>query len=110
MRRITTTALAAIGVHTHLSAEQKQDLATAAYQSAPGTAAAGTAGVFGLPLSDVLILTSIAFVALQAAHLVWKWRRDSRRDQERQDDRRRGHDRRRGLPVETDLGALGADE
>lgn len=104
MKRIATTALAAIGVHTSLSAEQKHDLATAAFHSAPGAAAAGSAGVFGLPLSDVLILSSIAFVALQAAYLVWKWRRDARRDQDRQEDRRRG------LPVETDLGGLGADE
>ena len=29
-----------------------------------------------MPLSDWLVLASIAFVALQAAYLVWKWRRD----------------------------------
>jgi hypothetical protein len=58
----------------------------------------------GLPLSDWLVVASIAFVALQAGYLVWKWRRDARRDQERQEDRRRG------LPVETDLGTLGAEE
>ncbi|MBB6559570.1 putative membrane protein YfcA [Acidovorax soli] len=96
--------LALLGIHQHLSAEQKNDLATAAYQSAPGAAAASSAGAVGLPLSDLLVLASIAFVALQAAYLVWKWRRDARRDQERQEDRRRGR------PVETDLGSLGADE
>jgi hypothetical protein len=52
----------------------------------------------------MLVLASIAFVALQAGYLVWKWRSDARRDQERQDDRRRGR------PVETDLGELGAEE
>lgn len=104
MNKRLTSLLALLGIHQHLSAEQKHDLVSAAYQSAPGAAAAGSAGVFGLPLSDMLVLASIAFVALQAGYLVWKWRRDARRDQERQEDRRRG------LPVETDLGTLGAEE
>ena len=60
--------------------------------------------MMGLPLGDWLVLASIAFVVLQAAYLVWKWRRDARRDLERQEDRRRGR------PVETDIGSLGAEE
>ena len=104
MNKRLASLLALLGIHQHLSAEQKNDLATAAYHSAPGAAAASSAGAVGLPLSDLLVLASIAFVALQAAYLVWKWRRDARRDQERQEDRRRGR------PVETDLGSLGADE
>ena len=40
----------------------------------------------------------------EAQYLVWKWRRDARRDQEHQEDRRRGR------PVEADLGELGIDE
>ncbi|GAO73275.1 hypothetical protein [Comamonas sp. E6] len=51
-----------------------------------------TAGGFrlaGLPLSDWLVLASIAFVALQAAYLVWKWRRDYVHEQARQELRDR---------------------
>jgi uncharacterized membrane protein YfcA len=105
MSKRLASLLALLGINQHLSAEQRHDLVNAGYQAAPGAAAAGGARVAGLPLSDWLVLASLAFVALQAAYLVWKWRRDARRDQERQEDRRRG----RPVP-ETDLGALGADE
>lgn len=104
MKKTTVTILAAIGVHGSLSAEQKHDIVQAGYQAAPGAGAAAGARVFGLPLSDMLVLASILFVALQAAYLVWKWRRDARREQDRQDDRRRG------VPVDscdTESGALG---
>lgn len=104
MNKSLASVLALLGIHQHLSAEQKNDLGTAAYHAAPSAAAAGGAGAAGWPLSDWLVLASIAFVFLQAAYLVWKWRRDARRDQERQEDRRRGR------PVETELGSLGADE
>lgn len=104
MNKRLATLLALLGIQQHLSAQQKHDLATAAYQATPGAAAAGGARMVGLPLSDWLVVASIAFVALQAGYLIWKWRRDARRDHERQEDRRRGR------PVETDLGTLGADE
>lgn len=106
MNKRLTAMLALLGIHQHLSAEQKHDLAAAAYHSAPGAAAAGGARMAGLPLSDWLVLASLAFVLLQAAYLVWKWRRDARRDEERQEDRRRG----RRVAPETDLGSLGAEE
>lgn len=104
MNKRLATLLSLLGIHQHLSAEQKHDLATAAYQATPGAAAAGGARMMGLPLSDWLVVASIAFVVLQAGYLVWKWRRDARRDQEHQEDRRRGR------PVEADLGELGIDE
>ena len=105
MNKRLVSLLALLGINQHLSAEQRHDLMSAAYQSAPGAAAAGGARVMGLPLSDWLVLASLAFVALQAAYLVWKWRRDARRDHERQEDRRLGRKLR-----DTDLGALGAEE
>lgn len=95
--------LALMGIHGSLSAEQKHDVATAAYQAAPGAAAAGGARVMGMPLSDWLVMVSMLFVALQAAYLVWKWRRDARRDLEHQEDRRRRN-------PDADLGCMGADE
>lgn len=108
MNKRLASLLALLGINQHLSAEQKSDLASAAYQSAPGAAAAGGARVMGLPLSDWLVLVSLAFVALQAAYLVWKWRRDARRDQEHREDRQRArHAAQTGLGS---LGALEADE
>lgn len=105
MNKRIASLLALLGITQHLSAEQKHDLASAVYQSTPGAVAAGGARMAGLPLSDWLVVASIAFVLLQAGYLVWKWRRDARRDMERQEDRRRG----RPL-ADTDLGTLGADE
>ena len=90
MNRRLLALLALIGVHGHLSAEQKHDIANAAYQAAPGAGAAAGSRALGLPLSDWLVLASIAFVALQAGYLVWKWRRDSRREEDRRADRRAG--------------------
>ena len=77
--------LALLGIHQHLSAEQKQDIATAVAQVAPGAAGTGAAQLFGLPLSDWAVVATIAFVALQAAYLVWKWRRDFKHEQARQE-------------------------
>ena len=75
--------LALLGIHQHLSAEQKQDLATAVTQTAPGAAGTGAAQLFGLPLSDWAVVATIAFVVLQAAYLIWKWRRDYVQEQAR---------------------------
>ena len=76
--------LALLGIHQHLSAEQKQDLAVAVMQTTPGAASAGAARLGGVPLSDWAVIATIAFIALQAAYLIWKWRRDYLRAQARQ--------------------------
>lgn len=81
MKRALASILALLGIHQHLSAEQKQDLATAAFQATPGAVTAGGFRLASLPLSDWLVLASIAFVGLQAAYLVWKWRRDYKHEQ-----------------------------
>ena len=83
MKARIATILAAIGVHGHLSADQKRELVSAGMQAAPGVAAAGGASVMGLQLSDWLVLLSMVFVLLQAAYLIWKWRREARREAER---------------------------
>ena len=83
MKRLLAPLMLALGIHDRLSAEQKHDLAQAAWQSAPGAAAAGGTRIAGLPLSEVAVLASIFFIILQAGHLVWKWRRDARRERER---------------------------
>lgn len=84
MKKALASMLALLGIHQHLSAEQKQDLAIAAVQATPGAVTTGAYRLGGLPLSDWAVVATIGFVALQAAYLIWKWRRDYRRDQERQ--------------------------
>ena len=84
MKKALASMLALLGIHQHLTAEQKQDIASAAYHATPGAVTAGGFRLAGLPLSDWLVLASIAFVALQASYLIWKWRRDYLRAQTRQ--------------------------
>ena len=87
-----------LGISRGLSAEQKHDLSVAAAQAAPGVVASSGARALGLPLSDWAVIATILFVILQAGNLVWKWRRDYLREQER---KRCGK-----APEPTDLGAL----
>ncbi len=102
MKKVLVSLLALIGIQRHLSAEQKQDIAHAAAQIAPGAVASSGARIAGLPLSDWAIVATIGFVALQAFYLVWKWRRDYLRELERKS---------RGRPISvTDLAKLEADE
>ena len=57
MKKALASMLELLGIHQHLSAGQKQDVAVAA----------GGFRLEGLPLSDWLVLASIAFVELHAA-------------------------------------------
>lgn len=112
MKRIIVAALAAIGVHRALSAEQKHDLAVAIAQTAPGAVAATGAQVVqpnsppffesAFTMNSALTSVSLGFMALQCAYLVWKWRRDARRDSERRADRLNG----RKPEPDTDMGGL----
>lgn len=85
MKKNIVSLLAIVGIHNHLSAEQKHDIGVAAAQVAPGAVAASSARFIGLPLSDWAIIATIFFVALQAAYLIWKWRRDYLREIERKE-------------------------
>lgn len=76
MKKTIAALLAFLGIHKHLNAQQKQDLSSAALQVTPGGAASLVAKADGIQLADVLTFVTIAFVVLQAAYLVWKWRRD----------------------------------
>lgn len=84
MKKALASMLALLGIHQHLSAEQKQDIAVAVVQTTPGAASAGAARLGGLPLSDWAVIATIGFVVLQAAYLIWKWRRDYKREQARE--------------------------
>ena len=112
MKRIIVAALSVIGVHRALSAEQKHDLGVAVAQTAPGALAATGAQVVqpnspqlfegALTMNTALASASLGFMLLQCAYLVWKWRRDSRRDNERRADRLNG----RKPEPDSDLGGL----
>lgn len=80
MNKKLAAALTAIGVHKTLTAEQKHDITVAAYQSAPSAATSAAATAAGWQLSDILTLLSMAFITLQIIYLIWKWRRDARRE------------------------------
>lgn len=84
MKKALASMLALLGIHQHLSAEQKQDIAVAVVHTTPGAASAGAARLGGLPLSDWAVIATIGFVVLQAAYLIWKWRRDYKREQARE--------------------------
>lgn len=75
MNKALASMLALLGIHQHLSAEQKQGIAIAAVQR-PEAASAGAERLGRLPLSDWAVVAIIAFVAMQAAYLIWKWRRN----------------------------------
>ena len=57
----------------------KQDIAQEAAKAAPPVAVTGWAWVHGLTISDAVALATLAYIALQAGYLVWKWVREIRR-------------------------------
>ena len=84
MKKRIVTLLTLLGINEHLTAQQKSDLVDASYQIVPGTTAATGFKLMGVPASEILVLVSILFVVLQAAQLIWKWRRDYRADKRRE--------------------------
>jgi hypothetical protein len=101
MKKRTAALLALLGINQHLSAEQRHDLAQAGLHATPGGAAAAGFKMAGLGLADWVALGSLTFIVLQGGYLIWKWRRDYLREEER---------KARGVPHSTDLGRLEADE
>lgn len=91
---------AVLGMANGMTAEQKQDIAKAALNAAP----AGTAGVgatmapvveakfLGFTGNTWVVFASLFFICLQAAFLIWKWRRQARIDAAR---------KAAGLPLES---------
>lgn len=76
MKKRILMLLGVLGINQHLNAQQKSDIAHAAYQVVPGTTAATGFSAMGVPASEWLVLASIGFVVLQALKLIWKWRRE----------------------------------
>ena len=56
-----------------------QDLTKAAIEAAPPVTYAALR-LFGMPLPDWVALATLVYILLQAAHLIWRWRRQARRN------------------------------
>lgn len=84
-----------------MTPEHRHDTIVATIQSVPSAGTAlfanvtehGAALVFGLALSQWSILVMILFGLLQCGYLIWKWRRDIRRENQRNRDRREAAER-----------------
>lgn len=64
------------------NAESRHDSMVQAVNSMPSVAVVG-ATVAGLHVNDWLAIIGIVFILLQAAYLIWRWRRDARRERDR---------------------------
>ena len=70
--------LGSLGVSGRLSAQQRGDISTSVAHTIPSIGATGVTTVFGLPSSEWVAVATLVFIALQAGHLIWKWRREAR--------------------------------
>ena len=66
-----------------MTPEQRHDLAVQSLNASPSIAAILATKVLDLSVDTVLGLAGIAFIAVQAGYLLWKWRRDWKRERER---------------------------
>lgn len=82
MKRAITALLALIGVHQHLTAQQKHDLITAGLAVTPGAGMSvvthAKSDVWGVTPANIVALITFVFIALQIGHLIWKWRKQAR--------------------------------
>lgn len=60
-----------------MSPQTPGDIASAAVQTIPSVVVV-TKYALGMPIQDWLAVSGIAFILLQAAYLVWKWRREAK--------------------------------
>lgn len=65
-----------------MTPEAKQDATAQAWHALPSLAAI-VAWLSGLTIEKWVGLAGIAFICLQAAERIWRWRRDVRRENER---------------------------
>ncbi|THJ32414.1 hypothetical protein E8K88_11990 [Lampropedia aestuarii] len=82
MKRALTALLALIGVHQHLNAQQKHDLATAGLAVTPSASMSvvthAKSDVWGVTPANMVAWVTCLFIALQIGHLIWKWRTQAR--------------------------------
>lgn len=86
---IFTHIKSVLGLASGLTAEHKHDLAVKAVQSTPAAGFGISAAVktpvaeqtfLGLTPNGWVIAFSLTLIALQIAHLIWKWRRQANID------------------------------
>lgn len=65
-----------------MTPEHKQDAAVQGLAALPSLGAIAT-WVLGVPIEKWAALAGIGFIALQALVVMWRWRRDIRREAER---------------------------
>jgi hypothetical protein len=63
---------------------QKQELIKHAAEATPAAVAVTAGPVFGVTFSDVAAALGCIFLLLQMAYLLWRWRRDIRRERRNQ--------------------------
>lgn len=66
--------------------DPRQEIASAAAQSTPSITAV-LMWITGHDLNYWVGIAGLVFIILQAAYLLWKWRRDIRRDREHIEER-----------------------
>lgn len=70
-----------------LDVSQKPDVLKHIVEAAPAAAAVTAGPVFGLTFSDLAAVLGSIFLVLQMAYLIWRWRRDVRRERRDQQPR-----------------------
>jgi hypothetical protein len=53
----------------------KEHIVSEAYKAAPPVAVSSAGILAGLPVSEMVGLATIGYICLQAAFLIWKWRK-----------------------------------
>lgn len=61
-----------------MTPQQKIDLVTEAQKATPPIVVATASNVEGFSLNDWVMIATLAYIALQAGWLVWKWFRAAR--------------------------------
>lgn len=58
------------------------EIASEAAKAAPPAVVTTVAAVGGLSLNNIIGIATLTYIVLQAGYLLWKWRRDWRREQQ----------------------------
>lgn len=58
------------------------DIASEAAKAAPPAVITTVAAVGGLSLNNIIGIATLTYIVLQAGYLLWKWRRDWRRERD----------------------------
>lgn len=56
----------------------KQDLAQEAMKATPPVTVTGVAWLQGMTISDAVGYATLAYIAIQACYLLWKWYREAK--------------------------------